>query len=594
MPSTELPPSTPADRERDWSLIAINFLPGLLAGTQIAAVLFFLNPELSFSTASFIRASLLYGGLLGVVSALVLTLLTWRFGYRARRTLPWSVTLVLIFAALLNWLHPAYYSYFLPSGINVRMIKAAIILTLIALACFYTALLHTVNRRPYSLRSRVGLALLVLASVYFVAERRESFQPRTPPPPLPSVIELEQRPLLLVVGLDGATLDAILPLARQGRLPFFARLIETGAYARLNSFPPARPPALWTTLATGRLPYDHGILDDRIFPLDLLAPDAYIKLLPRGIGFARWGTFGRQSRATDATFRRSPALWEILDRLGVLSGSVGWPMTYPVSESLVFAFSDHFFGGDFSPSNARPEDVAQRGQLFRVEPEDIDASTLEAFGTRVPYSLIDALAGDLWRESLTGFLLEQGPEVQAVFLMLPGLGTISKSHFGGYAAVQFGGTHDPERQQAAQIVTSYYRHLDRFLAAVWQRAAEPRILAVVSPYGYEAPTGMRRLGALAAGRSLEGFSHQAPDGVLMLVGEGVRPGTFLEQAELIDVFPSLLYALGLPIARDLDGRVLTSAFSSTFLARQPLTFVPSYDTLAIRQRDYQLPKPLES
>jgi hypothetical protein len=594
LPSDTPPSSSNADRQRDRSLVALNFLPGLLAGTQIAAVLFFLNPELPFSTASFIRASLLYGGLLGVISTLLLTLLTRRSGERARRVLPWAVTMVLIFAALLNWLHPAYYSYFLPSGINVRMIKAAIILTLIALACFYTALLHTVNRRPYSLRTRVGFILLVLASVYFVAERREAFHPRTPPPPLPSVIELEQRPLLLVVGLDGATLDAILPLARQGRLPFFARLIENGAYARLNSFPPARPPALWTTLATGRLPYEHGIVDGRIFPLDLLAPDAYIKLLPRGIGFSRWGTFGRQASPTDATFHRSPALWEILDRLGVHSGSVGWPVTYPVPESLVFAFSDHFFGGDFSPSNARPEEVAERGQLFQVEPEDIDPTTLEDFGARVPYSLIEALAGDLWRESLAGFLLEQGPRVQAVFLMLPGLGTISQGHFGGYAAVQFGDTQDPERREAAQIVTSYYRHLDRFLAEVWLRAAEPRILAVVSPYGYEAPTGLRRLGALLTGRSLEGFSHRAPDGVLMLLGEGIQPGTFLEKAELIDVFPTLLYALGLPIARDLEGRVLTSAFSSTFLARQPLTFVPSYDTVAIRQRDYQLPKPLES
>ena len=75
MPSAALPSSSPSDRKRDRSLIAINFLPGLLAGTQIAAVLFFLNPELPFSTGSFIRASLLYGGLLGVVSALVLTLL---------------------------------------------------------------------------------------------------------------------------------------------------------------------------------------------------------------------------------------------------------------------------------------------------------------------------------------------------------------------------------------------------------------------------------------------------------------------------------------------------------------------------------------
>lgn len=586
-------PSADSNRPRDRARIALNFLPGLLAGTHTAAILFFLNPELPFSTASFIRASLLYGGLLGVVSAVLLSLLTWRRGVRGRRLLPWSLTVVLMVAALLNWLHPAFYSYFLPPGINGRMIRAAIILSLIALACFYTALLHTLNRRPYGLQSRLGLVVLALVSVVSVAERREAFQPRSPPPPLPSVIEAEKRPTLLVIGLDGATLDAILPLARQGHLPFFARLIEDGAYARLDGFPPAWPAALWTTLATGRLPYEHGILGDEIYPFDLLAPAAFLALLPRGIGFSHWGTFGRQARPTEAVFRRSPALWGILDRLGVHSGIVGWPTTYPVPESLVFAFSDRFFAGDFGPSNAHPREVAERGELFRLDPDDLDASTLEAFGTRIPYSLLEALAGDLWRESLAGFLLDQGPEAQAVFVMLPGLGKISKSYFGGYAAVQFAGTQDSERREAAQIVTAYYRHLDRFLAAIWQRRSAPRILAVLSPYGYEAPSGMRRLGALLEGEATEGFSLGAPDGILMLAGEGIQSGSFPERAELIDVLPTLLYALGLPIARDLDGQVLTSAFSSAFLARQPLTFVPSYDTVAIRQRDYQLPKPLE-
>ena len=46
-------------------------------------------------------------------------------------------------------------------------------------------------------------------------------------------------------------------------------------------------------------------------------------------------------------------------------------------------------------------------------------------------------------------------------------------------------------------------------------------------------------------------------------------------------FSTLLYSVGLPIARDLDGRVLTAAFESAFLARQPLTFVPSYETLQL-------------
>jgi hypothetical protein len=45
----------------------------------------------------------------------------------------------------------------------------------------------------------------------------------------------------------------------------------------------------------------------------------------------------------------------------------------------------------------------------------------------------------------------------------------------------------------------------------------------------------------------------------------------------------VLYGLGFPIARDLDGGVLTTAFESPFLARQPLTFVPSYETLARTQ-----------
>ncbi len=46
--------------------------------------------------------------------------------------------------------------------------------------------------------------------------------------------------------------------------------------------------------------------------------------------------------------------------------------------------------------------------------------------------------------------------------------------------------------------------------------------------------------------------------------------------------PTVLYGLHFPIAGDLDGRVLTAAFEASFLARNPLTFVPSYETLAAR------------
>ena len=72
--------------------------------------------------------------------------------------------------------------------------------------------------------------------------------------PLPAAVEIQPQLNLVVVGLSGATLDVVLPLAEQGQLPFFLKLIEEGAYGRLSSFSPTVPEALWTALATGRSP----------------------------------------------------------------------------------------------------------------------------------------------------------------------------------------------------------------------------------------------------------------------------------------------------------------------------------------------------
>ena len=66
----------------------------------------------------------------------------------------------------------------------------------------------------------------------------------------------------------------------------------------------------------------------------------------------------------------------------------------------------------------------------------------------------------------------------------------------------------------------------------------------------------------------------------MLLGEGIQTDAMFRPADLVDLVPTLLYGLGFPIARDLDGAVLTSAFETGFLARQQLTFLPSYEALA--------------
>ena len=59
----------------------------------------------------------------------------------------------------------------------------------------------------------------------------------------------------------------------------------------------------------------------------------------------------------------------------------------------------------------------------------------------------------------------------------------------------------------------------------------------------------------------------------------MRPGSRLPEARIEDVVPTLLYAAGLPVARDLDGRVLVGAFDAAFLAANPIEFLPSYEVL---------------
>ena len=60
----------------------------------------------------------------------------------------------------------------------------------------------------------------------------------------------------------------------------------------------------------------------------------------------------------------------------------------------------------------------------------------------------------------------------------------------------------------------------------------------------------------------------------------MRAGSLLPRARIVDVAPTLLYGMGLPVARDLDGRALTEAFTGEVLAAHPLNFVPSYEALA--------------
>ena len=105
---------------------------------------------------------------------------------------------------------------------------------------------------------------------------------------------------LLVVGVDGATFDVI--DAMEGELPAFAAMQHDGARARLMSMDPMFSPLLWTTMATGEPPEEHGV-------------------------------FGFHVQSTDC---RAARFWDVMGADGLSVGTWKWLVTYPPQRDLAF------------------------------------------------------------------------------------------------------------------------------------------------------------------------------------------------------------------------------------------------------------------
>jgi predicted AlkP superfamily phosphohydrolase/phosphomutase len=111
---------------------------------------------------------------------------------------------------------------------------------------------------------------------------------------------------LLLLGLDGATFDVLLPLVEAGRLPVLAELIRRGSHATLASTIPPITPTAWTTVFTGKNPGKHGIYD-----FQELDPATYAR------------------RPVHVDRHREKTLWELLGEGGRRSIVLDVPFTYP-------------------------------------------------------------------------------------------------------------------------------------------------------------------------------------------------------------------------------------------------------------------------
>jgi predicted AlkP superfamily phosphohydrolase/phosphomutase len=62
------------------------------------------------------------------------------------------------------------------------------------------------------------------------------------------------------------------------------------------------------------------------------------------------------------------------------------------------------------------------------------------------------------------------------------------------------------------------------------------------------------------------------DGVLILKGNNTKTNFTIKNARIIDVAPTILYYLGIPVPEDTDGRVLSEAFTKEYVENNPVTY----------------------
>jgi len=387
------------------------------------------------------------------------------------------------------------------------------------------------------------------------------------------------------VGIDGATWRIIAPMMERGELPAFQRLTEEGAYMeRFETMETTSSPVVWTTMATGVSPDQHGVAD-------------FVDRLPSG-----------ETIPVTSNSRRAEALWNVAGRYGRSVGVIGWWASWPAEAVNGYVVSDHanpataewMAQGNYywtaDPDSLRELDadihppalaeLAERHWLTKdgfpfdelqrrggLTDEQMEVLIAAPWNLRTPYSWWKTFyAVDRPHFTLAQQLDREWPtDLQMLYLRGPdpvqhyAWNLVEPWKFAFWKRAPH-----PERDRG--LVEGIYRFLDTFLGEILDSLDSRTVLIVASDHGAEAT----RTGWIPFVNRRPGDHTTDAKGVLFVCGPRVRAGHRIQDADPYDVAPTLAWLLGLPVADDLPGEILFEAFEDDFVRRRPIATVASW------------------
>lgn len=272
---------------------------------------------------------------------------------------------------------------------------------------------------------------------------------------------------VLVVGLDGATLDLMLPWIDEGVLPNLGRLLRSGAHSRLESTIPPITPCAWSSFITGKNPGKHGLFD-------FVEPDS------DGHGF----------RFTNASFRDGESLWACLSRHGRRVGVVNVPMTYPPEPVNGFLISGldtpHEHSPFMYPVEIRQE-IKQAGIRYRIDQQHLGNMRTDE---RRRQQLADIFSAESARTEAFDLLSKNHP---ADFRMIVyGATDQVQHHFWHFMDPSHDKYDEAGAAEFANAIRDTYVHIDEKLGDLLDEIDDDTIVLVMSDHGF-GPTSNVRL-----------------------------------------------------------------------------------------------------
>jgi hypothetical protein len=553
-------------------LFTNSLLAGALGAAYLTILLLQLNPQVPLVSQTVWRWYATLGVFYGVHLAILfyVTMLLREFvsvdvfspGWISVRLLAWLSAAAAAVAATLMWLNLNGFPTLFDEAATRRFAFGAGAMTASAVVLLGIAVAHySFGRRG----SRVGAALLVIAITGSLAlpvaargpggalplgARRVTLAPHPPR-------EAARVTLLL---LDGASLEFVWPRVAAGRLPNFGRVLDTGASMDLATIRPTQPDPVWAAVATGMYAAKNGVRsaasyfargDDR--PLDLLPDHCFSHTLVR-LGVVR------DQPNSSAAWRARP-VWTILGDYGLSAGIVRWPLTYPAQPITGFLVTDRFhqlIGSMFE------------GDERAVYPADILPAARDAFAASAGASQWD----EFYARAARDVNAERPVRLEAV--RYQGLDTAGHQYLRYAQPRGCGDVSSEERQQYGAVLDRAYASIDSEIGAALERQAPGDLLLVVSGFGMQAVSPIKHLAArVLRDPDVSGTHENAPDGFMLAYGTPVAAGR-KQRGSIVDVTPTILYFLGVPIGRDMDGYARADLFTPAVTAERPITFIPSH------------------